>query len=168
MESIVSRKAFLAGSAAAAVGAVAPALGRAEGASAGIGMPYGVSRWDDEADVIVVGSGSGGAPAAVEAASVGCDVLVVEKKNWLGGQQRRCAGMMIAAGTSVQEKLGVTDSADALYNYLVKGAGKFFDDEMAEMLRGDLRYHVSAGGAQSRGALHRRDDARAIGLRSSR
>lgn len=131
MDRAVSRKEFLVGSAAAAVGLTAPIAAHAD---EGV-LPSGVPGWDDEADVIVVGSGSGGAPAAVEAAAAGCDVLVVEKKDWLGGQQRRCAGMMIAAGTSVQEKLGVTDSADALYDYLVAGAGTFLDDEMAEMLR---------------------------------
>ena len=40
--------------------------------------------WYDEADVVVAGCGSGGAPAAIEAARAGADVFVFEKADGAG------------------------------------------------------------------------------------
>ena len=50
-------------------------------------------QWADQAEVVVVGCGSGGAPAAIEAARgwrrrASC----IEKMDWLGGCMRRCGG----------------------------------------------------------------------------
>ncbi len=75
--------------------------------------------WDDVADVVVCGCGTTGAPAAIEACEAGADVLVIEKKDWIGGCMRRCGGGFMAAGTTVQDKLGIDDNPDMLYDYLV-------------------------------------------------
>ena len=45
-----------------------------------------VSHWDREVDVIVVGLGSAGACAAIEAARLGASVLVIEKASFGGGR----------------------------------------------------------------------------------
>ena len=42
-------------------------------------------KWDDEADVVVVGYGYAGAVAAIEAYDAGADVLIVEKMPDPGG-----------------------------------------------------------------------------------
>ena len=44
-------------------------------------------------DVVIVGGGTGGSAAAIEAARDGSEVLVVEKTKWLGG-------MLTSAGVS--------------------------------------------------------------------
>jgi heterodisulfide reductase subunit A-like polyferredoxin len=44
-----------------------------------------IVSWDFEADVVIAGYGIAGAAAAVEAASVGADVLVVERTGGWGG-----------------------------------------------------------------------------------
>ena len=86
--------------------------------------------WDDEADVVVCGCGTTGAPAAIEAHDAGADVLVIEKFDWIGGCMRRCGGGFMAAGTSVQKKLGVDDNADLMYDYLVAIAGEHGDPDL--------------------------------------
>jgi len=58
-------------------------------------------------------------PAAIDAHDVGADVLIIEKWDELGGSCRRCGGAMIGADTVVQRALGVEDSPDALYEYVV-------------------------------------------------
>lgn len=86
--------------------------------------------WDDEADVVVCGSGTCGAPAAIEAAQAGADVYMFEKMDWFGGCLRRCGGGIMAAGTSIQAKLGIDDNADMMYEYLVALAGQYGDADL--------------------------------------
>ena len=41
--------------------------------------------WHDEADVVVIGSGAVGLPAAIAAREAGASVIVVEAENDIGG-----------------------------------------------------------------------------------
>ena len=75
--------------------------------------------WDEEADVVVCGYGTGGIPAAIEAIDAGADVLCIEKCDWLGGSMRRCLGTIFGGPTVVQEAAGIEDSADAVYEYIM-------------------------------------------------
>lgn len=68
--------------------------------------------WDQETDVLVVGSGYAGLCAAIEAANAGAEVLLIEKGPYLGGNSILCAGNSLFAGTHVQERLGVEDHAE--------------------------------------------------------
>lgn len=49
-----------------------------------------------EADIVIVGGGASGVPAAIQAARMGADVLVIEETKWLGG-------MLTAAGVSATD-----------------------------------------------------------------
>ena len=90
--------------------------------------PWLPAKWDYEADVVIVGYGSTGMSAAIEAYDAGAkDVLVIEKLDWLGGQGRRCGGGVLQADTIVQKKFGIVDSKDDLYEYLV-AVGEGFAD----------------------------------------
>ena len=100
-----------------AVGAVAlTGLGSAKQAEAQ--ARPGMS-WDKEADVVVVGSGATGLPAAIEAIEGGASVLVVEA-NWdVGGHAILSGGnVALGGGTSAQKKYGIVDSADLLFSDL--------------------------------------------------
>ncbi len=63
-------------------------------------------------DVIVVGAGGSGLAAACAAAERGGRILVLEKRPQPGGTTGIAVGSFTAAGTSVQRKAGVEDSAD--------------------------------------------------------
>ena len=89
--------------------------------------------WDEEADVVVCGSGTTGAPAALDAYDAGADVLIIEKKDWLGGQMRRCGGGIAGANTIVQKALGVTDDADSYYDYLIACGEGLVDPELTRV-----------------------------------
>jgi 3-oxo-5alpha-steroid 4-dehydrogenase len=81
-------------------------------------------KWDYEADVVIVGFGAGGSAAAIEAHDAGAKVLILEKLDEQGGSIRRCGGGILGAGTAVQKALGVEDSPDRLYEYLMLCWGK--------------------------------------------
>ena len=108
---VTRRQAIIAGGA-ACVGTLGAMTGTAGRACANEAM-----KWDLECDVVVCGCGTGGVAAAVSAAECGAEVIVIEKKDWCGGQLRRCGGGVAAAGSQVQKKLGIEDDADAFYNY---------------------------------------------------
>jgi len=68
-------------------------------------------------DVVVLGGGAAGLPAALEAADAGADVILLEKMPFMGGSALISGGVLYAAGTSVQEEAGIEDDADALFDY---------------------------------------------------
>jgi NADPH-dependent 2,4-dienoyl-CoA reductase/sulfur reductase-like enzyme len=64
--------------------------------------------WDKEADVVIVGAGATGLPAAIEAAERGAVVVLVEA-NWdVGGHAILSGGhLALGGGTSLQRKYGI-------------------------------------------------------------
>jgi len=42
-------------------------------------------RWDREADIVVIGAGATGLPAAIVAREAGCSVILVEAEKDIGG-----------------------------------------------------------------------------------
>lgn len=63
------------------------------------------------ADVVVVGGGPAGLAAAVEAASTGSRVVLLEKMPVLGGALLYTGGTVSGAGTRIQQAQGIEDSA---------------------------------------------------------
>jgi hypothetical protein len=75
--------------------------------------------WDDEADVVVVGSGATGLPAAIAACEVGASVLIVEANFDIGGHAAISGGNVpLGGGTSEQRKYGIVDTPDMVFNDL--------------------------------------------------
>jgi succinate dehydrogenase/fumarate reductase flavoprotein subunit len=77
------------------------------------------SEWDHEADVVVIGSGACGLPAAIVAKEAGSSVIVVEAQPHVGGHAR-CSGgnLPLGGGTSIQKKYGIEDSPDLVFKDL--------------------------------------------------
>jgi succinate dehydrogenase/fumarate reductase flavoprotein subunit len=75
--------------------------------------------WDLEADVVVIGSGAAGLPAAVKAADGGASVIVVEANYDIGGHAIISGGNVpLGGGTSAQKKYGIHDSPDIVFSDL--------------------------------------------------
>ena len=53
-----------------------------------------IARWDDEADVVIVGLGCAGACAGLEARAAGADVLVLERGGCGGGTSAMSGGLI--------------------------------------------------------------------------
>ena len=72
-----------------------------------------------EADVLVIGSGAAGLPAAIKAREGGATVIVVETNYDVGGHAILSGGhMALGGGTSAQKKYGIPDSADTVFSDL--------------------------------------------------
>jgi len=99
----LNKRKFLTGAAAlAASSSILPVWRRAEAATG-----Y---------DLIVIGAGTAGMPAAIFAAERGAKVLVIEKASVLGGTLDRSTGQMAASRTPWQKAKGIEDSPDMHYD----------------------------------------------------
>ena len=102
----IDRRAFLKG---AALAGVAPA---AQAAQAG-------RKWNQEADVVVIGSGAAGLPAAIIAKENGASVILVEANDDIGGHAAVSTGNIpLGGGTAAQKAAGIVDSPDIIFRDL--------------------------------------------------
>jgi len=77
------------------------------------------TEWTFEADVLVIGSGAAGLPAAIKAVEGGATVIVVETNYDVGGHAILSGGhMALGGGTSAQRKYGIEDSPDIVFSDL--------------------------------------------------
>ena len=75
--------------------------------------------WDREADIVVIGSGATGLPAAIVAREAGASVIVVEAQEHIGGHAITCGGNLpLGGGNSLQKKYGIADSPDLFFQDL--------------------------------------------------
>jgi len=75
--------------------------------------------WDLEADVVIIGSGAAGLPAAIKAADGGASVIVVETNYDIGGHAIISGGNVpLGGGTSAQKKYGIQDTPDTVFSDL--------------------------------------------------
>ena len=95
--------------------------------------------WDVEADVVVVGFGAAGACAALEAASAGCSVLVLDRFGG-GGATALSGGVVYAGGGTPQQRAaGLTDSPEAMFDYLSTEVGDAVPaDTLREFCQGSV------------------------------
>jgi fumarate reductase flavoprotein subunit len=76
-------------------------------------------KWDEQADLIVVGAGGAGLAAAVEATVRGAKVIVLEKLPVMGGSSIICGGALTFSGTDMQAAQNIKDSNELLYKDLM-------------------------------------------------
>ncbi len=101
-----------------------------------------VARFDEEADVLVVGLGCAGACAALEAAAAGADVLAIECKSAGGGTSALSGGILyLGGGTPVQKACGFEDDAENMYAYLLAASGPEADEAKVQRLCEDSVAH---------------------------
>src|SRR5580704_2051220 len=76
-------------------------------------------KWDKEADVVIIGGGATGLPAAIEAREHGASVIIIEANFDVGGHAIVSGGNIALGGGNVrQKKWGVEDSADIVFSDL--------------------------------------------------
>ena len=107
-----SRRDFLRSSAAAGVGGAAALAGR-DAAAADAAADI---KWDREVDVVVIGAGASGLPAAIAARDGGASVMLLEQHFDIGGCAIISGGTVhIGAGNRIQQEKGVKDSPDLVF-----------------------------------------------------
>lgn len=80
--------------------------------------------WDETVDVVVVGSGFAGLMAAIQAASLGASVVVLEKRAACGGNSIISDGILVATGCELQQQANIKDSPERLLEDILK-AGRY-------------------------------------------
>lgn len=71
-------------------------------------------------DLIIVGAGTAGLPAAIFASRRGARVLLLDAAPVIGGTLHLSTGQMSAGGTRLQKSLGIVDSADAHFDDVMR------------------------------------------------
>lgn len=105
----VSRRGFVQGASALAAGTTM--LG------ASIALADEASSWDASCDILIIGSGYAGMCAAIEAATAGCSVTLIEKNTVYGGNSILCAGnAQFGGGNVIQEAAEIDDDPERFYN----------------------------------------------------
>ncbi|WP_313120286.1 flavocytochrome c, partial [Proteiniclasticum ruminis] len=131
---------------------------------------------DKEADIVIIGAGGAGMAAAVEAATLGKSVIIVEKMPIVGGNTNRATGGINAAETSIQEKEGIEDTIETYYDDTFKGGKEENDPELLKVMvensaeavdwlnelgAGLTRVSLSGGATNPR--IHTPEDGSAVG-----
>jgi flavocytochrome c len=91
-------------------------------------------KWNEETDVIVVGSGFAGLAAAIEAKNADCSVIILEKMKGFGGNSTISDGVIAAAGTRMQTKAGIDDSPELMYADMLKAGLSLNQPELVRTL----------------------------------
>ncbi|MEI6874115.1 MAG: FAD-binding protein [Spirochaetota bacterium] len=106
----ISRSSFvkLVGAGAAAVASTA--LVKPLVAQTGVPMKNAIpTKWDQVADVVVIGTGDAGGPAAIKAFDGGASVIMIDKLDYFGGCSALGGGNAQMVDTHIQKRDGVED-----------------------------------------------------------
>jgi 3-oxosteroid 1-dehydrogenase len=76
------------------------------------------SRWDEEVDVLIVGSGAAAFTAGIVAAEAGQRSLILEKTDMVGGSTAMSGGVIWAPNNALMRAAGVGDSYELARTYL--------------------------------------------------
>ncbi len=129
----VTRRNFLkaAGATAAVAGLATGGMTLAPWTAQAAALP---KKWDETYDVVIIGSGFAGLAAAYEAKKAGASVVVLEKMRTPGGNSIINGGVVSAAGSPLQEKQGIKDSPDLLFNDMLNAGLHLNHVELARMV----------------------------------
>src|SRR5262249_21623274 len=89
-------------------------------------VPFKASRafaqqsWDEEFDVVVVGSGAAGMVAAITAKGMGSNTIVLEKGAYVGGTSVVSGGGFFIANSEQMQAMGYQDPRDQRLKYMAR------------------------------------------------
>lgn len=107
LSTLMNKRQFIIGSGSAAIGL---------GLTPGLRAQPKSKMWD----LIVIGAGTAGLPAAIFASRRGAQVLLIEASEQLGGTLLLAMGQMSAAGTKVQKMKGIEDTPQEHFDDIIK------------------------------------------------
>jgi flavocytochrome c len=124
------------------------------GGEEGTGM---AEKWNEEADVVIIGSGFAGLAAAIEARKAGSSVMVIEKRKVRGGNSMISGGVVAAAGSPLQARQGIKDSPELMMKDMLK-AGLYLNHPelvrvVAERSNETVQWTMNALGVKYDGTL---------------
>ncbi len=99
--------------------------------------PVTIDTYDDlthEADILIIGGGLAGMTAAISAAENGGDVILLEAKEYLGGNSVLSTGTFIFGGTTIQADLGIEDDPDTFYEWALANSNNAKDPVQVRMV----------------------------------
>ncbi len=91
-------------------------------------------NWDLETDVVCAGSGLGGVTSAIMAKDGGCDVVIVEKSEKIGGVSAYSGGEVFVVCNHKMDQEGKPDDPEAAKAYLDFLAGGYAREDLAKIL----------------------------------
>jgi fumarate reductase flavoprotein subunit len=97
-------------------------------------LPAAEAKFDYEIPVVIVGAGACGLCAALAATESGTEVLVLERDEKPTGSTSLSTGMIPAAGTKLQAKHGIDDTAEIFAADLMAKAKQKTDPAMARAI----------------------------------
>lgn len=77
-------------------------------------------QWDETFDVVVVGAGAAGFPAAIKAAASGSSTVLLEKAAEVGGTMLKSAAWYWIPNNSLMRNGGINDDRDAFLRYVAR------------------------------------------------
>lgn len=86
-----------------------------------------------KADLVILGGGIAGHAAALQAAELGCNVLLLEKTDTYGGSTVLSSGSFAFAGTQVQRDAGYEDSGETLADDIRSASGQLAEPELVDL-----------------------------------
>ena len=89
---------------------------------------------DDEADVVVIGTGGAGMAAAVSALENGCSVIILDKMDIYGGNTNAGEGTLNAPDPARQDPMGIEDSVEHFFTDTYEGGDCLGDPELVQVL----------------------------------
>jgi flavocytochrome c len=92
------------------------------------------TTWNEEYDVIVIGSGFSGLASAIEARLRGANVIVIEKMRTPGGNSAISGGLFAAAGSPLQKQEGVRDSPELMLKDMLEAGTGLNHRELARIV----------------------------------
>jgi len=135
MSNQVGRRSFVKGVtlAGAAVAGTSLLAGCGLGSSKSTSIP---TKWDKEADIVVIGGGGTGIVAAIEARENNNSVIVLEKAAVVGGTTALSGAVIQAAGTKFQKEMTKykDDTPAKHYDYWMKASEGIADPELVKAL----------------------------------
>ena len=92
------------------------------------------TSWNEIFDIIVIGSGFAGLSAAIEAAQAGCSVIVLEKRDFYGGNSWISGGVLAAVDIEMQRHYNIQDSTQQMFDDMMTAGRGINDPELVRLV----------------------------------